>query len=82
MMSIRFPPQLPPWPSETIGRCRVLANRQHWLAAGFGLPFSLQKTRVWASTQTPVDLEGHTMFETLSDLTEIGQKIGKGLQED
>lgn len=73
MRSIRLTTS--PCPSETIGQSRVLANGQHWLAAGVCLPFSLQRTRVWASTQTPADLEGHAMFETHSDVTEIGQQI-------
>lgn len=76
------PPHLPPCPPETPGQSHVLANWQRWLAAGSCLTFSVQRTGVWASTQTLADLERHAMFETLSDLTEIGRRIWKGLQED
>lgn len=50
----------------------MFAKEQHWVAAEFCLLFSLQRTQVWASTQTLTDLEGDAMFKTLSDLTENG----------
>lgn len=48
------------------------AKEQHWVAGEFCLLFRLQRTKVWASTHTLTDLEGHAMFETLTDLTENG----------
>lgn len=66
------PLQLPPCPSETTGQSCMFAKEQHWVAAEFCLLFSLQRTQVWASTQTLTDLEGDAMFKTLSDLTENG----------
>lgn len=66
------PLQLPPHPSEAIGQSCVSVKEQHWVAAEFCLLFPFQRTQVWASTQTLIDLEGHAVFETVSDLTENG----------